>query len=229
MAEYNNRTEQADANKTFRDKVNLLLEFGKNNPEKLLQVSYDLMGLAKPELVKKYKLINNKEAGNVDEEIIINIILETFPDHDIRGKVIVDLGCGSTGGTYESDEWGDDQYRQWEPWLCRILHELGAKPIGIDVGELVNEDFEHYSLNLLTPNSLQIIQDESVDMVYTSSFYDSLELQRLLRIRSDDKSREKMRDILFPQIKRILKKNGVFLEMPTSITEKRKIYKKEEI
>lgn len=83
-----------------------------------------------------------------------------------------DLGCGSndiyreTGMLLKPDN-------QFEPWLCRILHAIGARPIGIDIGPLSGERFEYYERNLNSPNSLEGIPDNSVDLANAKQLFDS--------------------------------------------------------
>ena len=49
---------------------------------------------------------------------------------------VLDLGCGSMGNSYDHDV--IQHARDFEPWLCRALHELGIKVIGIDSGKFRN-------------------------------------------------------------------------------------------
>ena len=92
------------------------------------------------------------------------------------------------------------------PWICRGLFELGAHPIGIDYGSLTGEKFEHYDrVNLLLENSLSMIDDNSIDIVHTKLLYNSPQLEMM---KGDT---EKLKYILVPQIKRVLKTDGILL------------------
>lgn len=120
----------------------------------------------------------------------------------ISQKRILDLGCGSYHGTYEFKEFDPKTY---EPWLCRALLELGANPIGVDIGNLDGERFEHYTLNLLLPNSLSFISDNSVDVAHADLLYDSPTLEQMQGCKN-------LRGLLVPQLERIVKPNGFFIE-----------------
>ena len=126
--------------------------------------------------------------------------------HALKGnfskKRVLDLGCGSASGTYESMEFDPKDY---EPWLCRALSELGASPIGVDIGDLRGEVFEHYTKNLLLPNSLDFIGDNSIDVAHAGLLYDSPTLERMGGFRG-------LRELLIPQLERIVKSDGFLVE-----------------
>src|SRR6185437_6320831 len=89
-------------------------------------------------------------------------ILELL-DGDVRGKAILNLGCGSRSGTEEARSFNDGA--RFFPWLSRILHQLKARSIGIDIGDLNDEVFEGRTIDLLQDDSLAEIPDESIDLV----------------------------------------------------------------
>ena len=120
---------------------------------------------------------------------------------DVSKKKILDLGCGSYAGTYESIEFNP---RYYEPWLCRTLLELGAHPIGIDIGDLDEEIFEHETLNMLSLNSLGLFMDNSIDVAHADLLYDSPTLERMNGC--------DLRELLIPQLERIVKPDGYFIE-----------------
>lgn len=166
-----------------------------------------------PFLYEKYPDKNQSEQWKPnDSKLYFNLagILETLPDHDVRGKIILDLGCGSIGGTYESESMNKE--RQFEPWLSRILHAIGGRPIGIDVGDLSEEHFEHYSRDLTKKEALSMISDDSVDLAFATAFYDSPELGKRSGASFHDSQKESVRQKLLPQLKRVLKDDAVFLE-----------------
>ena len=66
----------------------------------------------------------------------------TALSHDLSGKTILDLGCGHNPSEEEKRKFPND--RIFEPWLCRALHYLNIRAIGIDLGNLDGELFEHY-------------------------------------------------------------------------------------
>lgn len=149
---------------------------------------------------------------------------------EIKEKTILDLGCGSTsydkrrGPTNKAMREGSLKdnplsglYRSpFEPWLPRILHELGMHVIGIDYGSLEEEEFEHYShVDLLKDDALQIISDRSIDYVHVAMLWNSPLMENMLwereRVRTVFAG-ETLRERLLPQIERVLKPEGLFMD-----------------
>jgi len=128
----------------------------------------------------------------------------TVLEGTVDKKRILDLGCGAYGNRTVESTW--DTARRYEPWLCRALMELGANPIGIDIGSLNREKFEHYSINLLEPDALKFLETSSIDVANASMLFDSPTLEDMTRIES-----EKLKKLLIPQLERIVKPDGHFL------------------
>ena len=51
----------------------------------------------------------------------------------VRGQAVLDIACGSSSS--RSPVTGR-QTAEFEPWMCRLLLELGARPVGVDIGDL---------------------------------------------------------------------------------------------
>jgi len=64
---------------------------------------------------------------------------------------------------------------QFEPWFCRILLELEANPVGIDMGDLEGETFEHYRVDLGQVGALDFLPGHSFDAVQDSRLFGSPE------------------------------------------------------
>jgi len=138
-------------------------------------------------------------------------------NYELNNKKILDLGCGAIGGNVESSEYKD----KYEPWLLRFLYDTKDKTnleiFGVDCGDLSNEKFPHLNLNLLEEKALEDnFKRESFDLVHASHLVNSPELERQVSgIYSKDnaslKSYKKLMGILEPQVKKILKPNGIFL------------------
>jgi SAM-dependent methyltransferase len=125
---------------------------------------------------------------------------------NLKRKRILDLGCGSTGQSQDSHMMGrNDGHFYNEPWLSRALYHLGARPIGVDIGRLVDEKFEHHSIDLLEPDALRFLKDHSVHLAIASRLFSSPQFNRLGGIETE------FRKILDPQLERVLKPSGVFL------------------
>lgn len=119
---------------------------------------------------------------------------------NLEGKTILDLGCGS------KDK--DGIFTVYEPWLCRTLHRLGAYSIGIDLRNNGEEDFEFCKVDLLQEDSLSFLLKDSVDVANAFSLFDSPALFRIMEERG---IKEDPKNILIPQLERIVKPNGYFL------------------
>ena len=135
-------------------------------------------------------------------ELDLTVIHKVFVDlASLQGKRILDLGCGSmpseTGG------------RQFEPWLCRALKELGANPVGIDVGQLDTEEFEHYQLDLSKIGALNIFPDKSFDAVNLAVFFNSPKLKHMI----EPNDIKRIKQEIGNQVKRLLKDNGSILTL----------------
>lgn len=190
-----------------------------------------------PVLIEKYaKNLEEGKRKKIESYIKTRLfldfltIIKTLPDHDIRGKTIVDLGCGSTGGT--ADYGTEDLHgQQFHPWLMRACHELGVNAIGVDMGNLDEEPFEHYNANLAEQNSIHFLQDSMADIVIVQAVYDSGTMVFMPGWRHHGLDgvgiKKDLHKILLPQIKRILKDGGVLIDDLGYKEEK--IIKKEEI
>lgn len=139
---------------------------------------------------------------------------------NLKGKTLLDLGCGTVHNNYGIESPLDTDYPMYsfEPWICRLLPYLGVKTIGIDIENMDDEKFEHYSINLLEPNSLSFLPDNSVDVANSRWFFESPTLLKLIYGEEvNDKSPERyqiakseIKDILIPQLERIVKPEGIF-------------------
>ncbi len=102
-------------------------------------------------------------------------------ENDLRRKKVLVLGCGSNGGTEEHREYhssGDKE--MYQPWLCRVLHQLAIEVIGVDIGDLDGELFQHYQHDLLSKNALAMVPDHSIDLAYSRLLFSSPELGKLI-------------------------------------------------
>lgn len=138
------------------------------------------------------KILKEKYGAN---ELIDEKLFEIYKIGNLEKKTILDLGCGSINS--------NDSFlsvRDFEPWLGRALHEMKINYIGIDKNE-TKEEFTTYKKDLSFPNSLDFIEDNSIDIICAYSFFDSPSLY----------NEQKTLDLLSGQIKRIAKTNGHFI------------------
>ena len=121
----------------------------------------------------------------------------------VEGKTILDLGCGSTDPKIEHGN--REITRQYEPWISRALHILGANVIGLDYGPLDGEQFTHYQVDLRNPDSLSFLPDQSVDLANARLLFSSC------MMRGTPGASQAMQENLMPQLERILKPEGTFI------------------
>ncbi len=122
-------------------------------------------------MTRKYGVLSDTANGNLLHRIgIINHLLG-----DIRNKTILDLGCGAKDSwDYSIHSETSKNGRYYDPWLCRALHELGAKVTGIDGGRSTGEEFKFYEQNLMSSGKLlDSLKDDSVDLTCAFSLFDS--------------------------------------------------------
>ena len=131
---------------------------------------------------------------------------------NISDMKILDLGCGSTGNSYDATNVDALRY---QPWLSRFLHKSNAHVTGIDVGDLVYEEFEHYTMDLLQPNSLDIFPDRSIDLALAMKLFSSPELGRRIMCKVDlegsQEAAQRLKSVLLPQLERVLVCNGTLV------------------
>ncbi|MBI2572455.1 hypothetical protein HYV86_01235 [Candidatus Woesearchaeota archaeon] len=85
---------------------------------------------------------------------------------NVKNKIIVDLGCGSTVSF-------DTPSYAYEPWLGRLLHEAGAKVIGIDAHrEVLKEEFETECIDLWQAG-IGFLKNKRIDLIHAASFFDA--------------------------------------------------------
>ena len=140
----------------------------------------------------------------------------------LKGKRILDIASGSTTSkapsfVYVNTPFGEQTIHvrssegytaQFEPWFCRILLELGADPVGVDLGNLDSERFEHYQVDLGLPGALNFLSDHSFDAVHDSRLFGSPEFTAQLPNSAD---RLKVAEEIWQQEQRLLKVDGIVI------------------
>tara|TARA_Y100000310_G_scaffold337561_1_gene424919 strand:+ start:75 stop:617 length:543 start_codon:yes stop_codon:yes gene_type:complete len=154
-------------------------------------------------LDKKYCLNDERGTSQYVLQIMSQLArIYQAVDNEIEGRKILDLGCGEVSG----NEWDKPGSHTFEPWLCRSLIELGASPVGVDIGDNPKAEFEFYKVNLASPNSLSFLEDNSIDVANANMLFDSPYLHYHLHMKG-----KTLKENLIPQLERIIKPNGVFL------------------
>ena len=186
----------------------------------------DLVASTLKALDDKYALSQKIAREPGLEEIIKQLVGRIYRAYGtfamLKAKRILDIASGSNTSkapsfVFVNTPFGEqripvsstDGYTaQFEPWFCRILLELGADPIGIDLGNLDGETFEHYSVNLGQPNALDFLPDHSFDAVHDSRLFGSPEFTAQFPNQQD---RLKVAAEIWRQEQRLLKAKGIVI------------------
>jgi hypothetical protein len=140
----------------------------------------------------------------------------------LRGRRVLDLACGSSTSRAPSFVYVDTPFgerrvpipstegytAQFEPWFCRLLLELGAQPVGIDLGDLDSEAFEHYHVDLGRAGALDFLPDHSFDAVQDSRLFGSPEFTEQFPRGVD---RRKVAAEIRSQEQRLLRAGGIVI------------------
>jgi hypothetical protein len=160
------------------------------------------------------------------EEIIQQLVGRIYRAYGsfsaLKGMRILDIACGSNTSKAPSFVFVDTPFgerripipaqegytAQFEPWFCRILLELGADPVGLDLGNLDEETFEHYPVDLGQAGALDFLPEDSFDGVQDSRLFGSPEFTAMFPGQAD---RLKVAVEIWSQEQRVLKKEGIVI------------------
>src|SRR5205814_4932182 len=113
----------------------------------------------------------------------------------VRGKRILDLASGSNSSRSPKTR---RRTALFEPWFSRLLVELGADPVAIDLGDLEGEAFEHHRVDLGQAAALDFLPAASFDGVQDSRLFGSPEFlaaypgaEHRARVKADLKRQER--------------------------------------
>src|SRR4030067_85297 len=140
---------------------------------------------------------------------------------DIEKKVILDIACGSNTSMAPASLHIDTPFgemkigrsttgyaAQFEPWFCRILLELGARPVGVDFGDLDHEAFTHYQVDLGQEGVLDFLPSRSFDAIQDSRLFGSPEFTAQFPSLAD---RLEVAQEIRRQDERLLKTDGIMI------------------
>lgn len=139
----------------------------------------------------------------------------------LQGKKILDIACGSNSsrlpvslyvntpfGEMTSGRKSQGYTALFEPWFCRLLLELGADPVGVDFGDLDQELFTHYRVDLGKAGALDFLPDHSFDGIQDSRLFGSPEFTAQF---PDPASRIRVSREIVGQERRLLKSDGMII------------------
>jgi len=120
-----------------------------------------------------------------------------------RGQAVLDIACGSSSS---GSPVTGRQTAEFEPWMCRLLVELGAHPVGLDIGDLAGEAFEHHRVDLGVPGALDFLAPGSFDAIHESRLFGSPEFRA-----GHGSATERIRREIHRQERRLLRPGGVLI------------------
>jgi hypothetical protein len=138
----------------------------------------------------------------------------------IQNKRVLDIACGSNTSKRPASlqintPFGKKAFGAsrgytalFEPWFCRILFELGATPVGVDFGDLENEVFIHYRVDLGKTGALDFLPEHSFDGIQDSRLFGSPEFTAQIPNQAD---RLKVAQEIKRQEQRLLKIDGIII------------------
>ena len=189
------------------------------------QQDRDLMAKTIQALDARYDLSRKMAREPGVEEIIEQMLGRLADSYEhlsvLQNKKILDIACGSNSSKlpaalYVNTPFGEMALgRQskgytalFEPWFCRILLELGAIPVGVDFGDLEQEFFTHYRVDLGKEGTLDFLPGHSFDGIQDSRLFGSPEFTAQF---PDPADRLKVAREIRRQEKRLLKIDGIII------------------
>ena len=166
------RTDEPGAPATAPDALRRLTASGRTPSDR------ELLGGALGELDTRHHLAS-KITTEPNLEAIMTEFVARLSDafghlSTIRGQTVLDIACGSSSS--RSPVTGR-RTAAFEPWMCRLLAELGARPVGIDIGDLEGETFAHHRVDLGAPGALDFLLTGSFDAIHESRLFGSPEFR----------------------------------------------------
>ena len=186
----------------------------------------DLIATSLKALDAKYDLSRKIDQEPGLEDIIKQLVGRLYRAYGtlfkLKGQRILDIASGSNTSKAPAFVCVDTPFgeqripisttegytAQFEPWFCRILLEFGADAVGIDLGDLDSEKFEHYKVDLGRPGVLAFLPDHSFDAVHDSRLFGSPEFTAQFPNRAD---RLKIAKEILTQEQRVLKPEGIVI------------------
>ena len=166
-----------------------------------------MLGRALRELDLRHRLASKIAAEPNLEAIMTEFasrLMDAFgPLSTIRGQAVLDIACGSNSS--RSPVTGL-RTAVFEPWMCRLLVELGARPVGIDIGDLADEAFVHHWVDLGVRGELDFLATGSFDAVHESRLFGSPEF-----LAAHGPATERIRREIHRQERRLLRPGGILI------------------
>lgn len=136
-------------------------------------------------------------------EFVIRLMVAYGSLSAVAGKRVLDLACGSNSSRSPVTSL---RTAEFEPWMCRLLLALGAHPVGLDIGDLAGEAFEHHQVDLGITGSLDFLPTASFDAIHESRLFGSPEFRAAY-----GPATERVRSEIHRQERRLLRPGGILI------------------
>jgi hypothetical protein len=136
-------------------------------------------------------------------EFVIRLMVAFGRLSAVGGLTVLDIACGSNSS--RSPVTGL-MTAEFEPWMCRLLLALGAHPVGLDIGDLTGETFEHHHVDLGVPGALDFLPTRSCDAIHESRLFGSPEFRAAYGADT-----RRVRSEIHRQERRLLRPGGVLI------------------
>ena len=174
------------------------------------------------------KMEREPGVGEIIKQLLGRIFRAYRGFSGLKGQRVLDIACGSNSSKAPPDlavntpfadsrnevSSSDDYTALFEPWFCRMLLELGAEPVGIDLGDLEGERFEHHAVDLGQPGALDFLPEHAFDAVQDSRLFGSPEFTAQFPNPDD---RRKVAAEIWRQEQRLLKPNGKVIHSDAAV------------
>jgi hypothetical protein len=167
------------------------------------------------------KMANEPGVEGIIEQMVGRLAKSFGSLSALRNKRILDVACGSNSSKAPASFRIDTPFgemrigrpkkgytAQFEPWMCRILLELGADPVGVDFGDLEHEAFTHYHVDLGRAGALDFLPSRSFDAIQDSRLFGSPEFTARF---PDHADRQRVAQEIQRQEERLLKPGGIII------------------
>ena len=147
-------------------------------------------------------------------------LAQAFGTLDLRGQRVLDIACGSSESRMPPKLNEPVPFEklhvtpEFQPWLCRLLHHLGADAVGVDIGNNDREVFTHYQLDLGVLGVLDFLPSDSFDAVHDDRLFGSPEFRRQFPERA---GRLTVAAEIQRQEQRLLRTGGIVLHTGTTV------------
>lgn len=166
-----------------------------------------LLRRALGELDTRHRLVSKIAAepnlGTIMAEFVTRLTGAFGSLSAIRGRAVLDIACGSNSS--RSPVTGR-QTSEFEPWMCRLLMELGAHTVGLDIGDNADEAFEHHRVDLGVTGALDFLATGSFDAVHESRLFGSPEFRS-----AHGPATDRVRQEIHRQELRLMRPGGVLI------------------